>query len=38
MDESLDVLIQLQDVDCLLREMRDPEMASQEERLGFAGL
>ena len=36
MDESLDVLIQLQDVDRLLREMRDPEMASQEERLGFA--
>ena len=34
--ESLDVLIQLQDVDCLLREMRDPEMASQEEKLGFA--
>lgn len=34
--DPLDRLIELQDVDCLIREMRDPEMASQEERLGFA--
>jgi predicted nucleic acid-binding Zn-ribbon protein len=32
----LDVLIQLQDVDCLLRDLLDPEMASHQERLGFA--
>jgi len=36
MEEQLNLLIQLQDVDCLLREMRDPEMSSQEEKLGFA--
>jgi len=34
--EPIDVLIQLQDLDCLIRDMRDPEMASQQERLGFA--
>ncbi len=34
--EPLDVLVQLQDVDTLLRELRDPEMVSQEEKLGFA--
>lgn len=34
--DSLDFLIQLQDVDCLLRELRDPEMVSQEEKIGFA--
>ena len=33
--DQLDRLIELQDVDCLLRELRDPEMASQEEKLGF---
>lgn len=33
--EQLDILIQLQDVDCLLRDLRDPEMASHQERLGF---
>jgi len=33
--EPLDVLIQLQDVDCLLRDLQDPEMASHQERLGF---
>jgi predicted nucleic acid-binding Zn-ribbon protein len=34
--EQLDVLIQIQDVDCLLRDLRDPEIASHQERLGFA--
>ena len=34
--DPLDALIQLQDVDCLLKELRDPEMASQEEKLGFS--
>ena len=34
--DPLDRLIELQDVDCLLREVRDPEMASQEEKLGFS--
>jgi predicted nucleic acid-binding Zn-ribbon protein len=32
----LDLLVELQDVDLLIREMRDPEIASHEERLGFA--
>lgn len=38
-DETIDPigrLIELQDLDCLLREMRDPEMASHEEKLGFS--
>jgi|AP12_2_1047962.scaffolds.fasta_scaffold121555_1 hypothetical protein len=35
MTRQLDMLIQLQDVDCLLRDLRDPEMASHQERLGF---
>jgi predicted nucleic acid-binding Zn-ribbon protein len=33
--DSLADLVQLQDIDVLLREVKDPEMASQEERLGF---
>ena len=35
MTESMAALVELQDIDVLLREVRDPEMASQEERLGF---
>ena len=35
MTDSLAALVQLQDIDVLLREVRDPEMAAQEERLGF---
>jgi predicted nucleic acid-binding Zn-ribbon protein len=35
MTELLDTLVQLQDIDVLLREVKDPEFASQEERLGF---
>jgi len=33
--DQLDVLVQLQDVDCLIKELRDPEMSSHEEKLGF---
>jgi len=36
MTDHLAELIQLQDIDVLLREVRDPEMALHEERLGFA--
>jgi len=36
MNEQLEALIQLQDIDLMLREVRDPEIARQEERLGFA--
>ena len=35
MTDQLAELIQLQDIDVLLREVRDPEMARHEERLGF---
>jgi len=35
MTDKLAELIQLQDIDVLLREVRDPEMALHEERLGF---
>jgi hypothetical protein len=35
MTDSLEALVELQDIDVLLREVKDPEMASQEERLGF---
>ena len=35
MTDPLDALIQLQDIDLMLREMRDPEIASHETRLGF---
>jgi len=35
MTDQLAELIQLQDIDVLLREVRDPEMALHEERLGF---
>ena len=34
--EQIEALIQLQDIDTLLREARDPEIATHEERLGFA--
>ena len=34
--EQLEALIQLQDIDTLLREARDPEIATHEVRLGFA--
>jgi predicted nucleic acid-binding Zn-ribbon protein len=33
--DSLEALVELQDIDVLLREVKDPEMSSQEERLGF---
>lgn len=36
MNEQLEALIQLQDIDLMLREVRDPEIARREERLGFA--
>lgn len=36
MTDRLDALVELQDIDVLLREVRDPEIASQEERLGFS--
>lgn len=34
--EQLEALIQLQDIDTLLREARDPEISTHEVRLGFA--
>jgi predicted nucleic acid-binding Zn-ribbon protein len=34
--DALADLVQLQDIDVLLREVRDPEMALQEEKLGFS--
>ena len=34
--EGLDALVQLQDVDCLIKELKDPEMASHEVKLGFS--
>ena len=36
MTDHLAELIELQDIDVLLREVRDPEMSLHEERLGFA--
>lgn len=36
MNDSLDALVELQDIDLMLRDVRDPEIASHEERLGFA--
>jgi len=36
MPDTLADLVQLQDIDVLLREVKDPEMASQEEKLGFS--
>jgi predicted nucleic acid-binding Zn-ribbon protein len=36
MPDALADLVQLQDIDVLLREVKDPEMASQEEKLGFS--
>jgi predicted nucleic acid-binding Zn-ribbon protein len=35
MNDSLEALVELQDIDVLLREVKDPEIASQELRLGF---
>lgn len=35
MTDSLEALVELQDIDVLLREVKDPEMALQEQRLGF---
>jgi predicted nucleic acid-binding Zn-ribbon protein len=36
MSEQLQALVRLQDIDFLLREARDPKIAGQEARLGFA--
>src|SRR5258705_7721038 len=36
MTDTLADLVQLQDIDVLLREVKDPEMGSQEEKLGFS--
>jgi len=36
LSEQLEALVQLQDIDLMLREVRDPEIAHEEERLGFA--
>ena len=36
LNEQLDALVTLQDIDLMIRESRDPEMAIHEERLGFA--
>lgn len=36
MTDLLDALVELQDIDVLLREVKDPEIASQEERMGFS--
>lgn len=33
--DLMEALVQLQDIDVLLREVKDPEMSSEEERLGF---
>ena len=33
--DQLQTLVQLQDIDLMLREVRNPEIATQEERLGF---
>jgi predicted nucleic acid-binding Zn-ribbon protein len=35
MTDSLEALVELQDIDVLLREVKDPEMALLEQRLGF---
>src|SRR5262245_35887561 len=36
LNEQLDALVTLQDIDLMLRDSRDPEMATHEDRLGFA--
>jgi predicted nucleic acid-binding Zn-ribbon protein len=36
--EKLQDLVRLQDIDLLLREARDPELAGNEESLGFAAM
>lgn len=35
MTDHLDALVELQDIDVLLREVKDPEISSQEARMGF---
>ncbi len=35
-NDQLQALVELQDIDLMLREVRDPEIADHEERLGFA--
>jgi hypothetical protein len=34
--DHLDALVELQDIDVLLREVKDPEISSQEARMGFS--
>lgn len=36
MSDRMDALVELQDIDVLLREVKDPEISSQEERMGFS--
>ena len=36
MTDLMDALVELQDIDVLLREVKDPEIALQEERMGFS--
>jgi uncharacterized protein len=36
MNDQLEALILIQDIDLMLREVRDPEIAGHETRLGFA--
>lgn len=36
LNEQLDALVTLQDIELMLRDSRDPEMATHETRLGFA--
>lgn len=35
LSEQLEALVQLQDIDLMLREVRDPELAQGEKSLGF---
>lgn len=36
MTDLMDALVELQDIDVLLREVKDPVIASEEERMGFS--
>lgn len=36
LNDQLHALVHLQDIDLMLREVRDPKIANHEERLGFA--
>lgn len=36
MTDLMEALVELQDIDVLLREVKDPEIASQEHRMGFS--